>query len=126
MPDEVKKKRGRPPKNKEQININESSQQIKMQEELNQSITVNQINSRLNNIFTRMNVAGLNYSSFKNAMNRSPLGDGLFASNPFIQNQRIKNSNQKGRTHTKTQIQEALKNPENNESVLRESSVFEF
>ena len=87
MPEE-KRKRGRPPKNKEQVNINESAQQIKMQDE--QDVTVNQINSRLNNIFTRMNMAGLSYSSFKTALNRNPVGDGVFASNPFIQNQRIK------------------------------------
>lgn len=121
MPEE-KRKRGRPPKNKEQININESAQQIKMQEQQGE-VTVNQINSRLHNIFTRMNAAGLSYSSFKNALNRAPLGDGLFNANPFIQNQRIKKSNQKGITHTKQEIQKALDNPENNEELLRESSV---
>ena len=120
MPEE-KRKRGRPPKNKEQVNISESAQQIKMQER--QDVTVNQINSRLHNIFTRMNAAGLNYSSFKTALNRAPLGDGIFNSNPFIQNQRIKKSNQKGIAHTKKEIQKALDNPENNEELLRESSV---
>ena len=84
MPDEVKKKRGRPPKNKEKINVNESVSQIKMREEPQESITVSQVNSRLNNIFTRMSAAGLSYSNFKNALNRSPFGDGLFTSNPFI------------------------------------------
>ena len=88
-----------------------------------QDVTVNQINSRLNHIFTRMNAAGLSYSSFKTALNRNPVGDGVFTSNPFIQNQRIKKSNQKGIAHSKTEIQKALDNPESNEELLRESSV---
>lgn len=123
MPEEVKKKRGRPPKNKEQVNINESAQQIKMREDSQAGVTSQQINSRLFSIFNRMNAAGLNYSSFKTALNRSPLGDGLFISNPFVQNQRIKKSNQKGISHTKQEIQKALNNPDNNEILLRESSV---
>lgn len=123
MPEEIKKKRGRPPKNKERVNVNESAQQIKMVEQSQQSVTVQQVNSRLYNIFSRMNASGLSYSNFKTALNRAPLGDGLFTSNPFIQNQRIKKSNQKGISHTKHEIQEALKNPDNNEILLRESSV---
>ena len=120
MPEE-KRKRGRPPKNKEQVNINESAPQIKMQDK--QNVTVDQINNRLYNIFTRMNAAGLSYSSFKTALNRAPVGEGVFISNPFVQNQRIKKSNQKGVTHTKQEIQKALDNPEHNEELLRESSM---
>ena len=123
MPDE-KKKRGRPPKNKENFDINENQAQIKMVE--NQPVTVQSVNNRLHQIFNRMNMEGISYSNFKNAINRSPVGNDIFTSNPFVQNQRIKKSNQKSISHSKQEIQRALNTPESNEGLLRESSMSLF
>lgn len=94
-----------------------------MVENQQQTVTVNQVNTRLFSIFDRMSAAGLNYSNFKAALNRTPIGDGVFTANPFVQNQRIKKSNQKGVSHSKAEIRAALENPENNERILRESSL---
>ena len=92
----------------------------------NQPVTVQSVNNRLHQIFNRMNMEGISYSNFKNAINRSPVGNDIFTSNPFVQNQRIKKSNQKSISHSKQEIQRALNTPESNEGLLRESSMSLF
>ena len=117
----VKKKRGRPPKNKT-VNekANSDAKEIKY-------VTTQQITSRLRDIFTGMHERGIPYTNFASAINRSK--DELmntFLQNPYIQNQRIKNSNSNVKLSSKTDIQHALLDPENNERKFRESSMALF
>lgn len=88
----------------------------------NQEVTVGQINSRLKQMFGRMQIEGINYSSFQNAINRNPIND-AFLSNPYIQNKRIKNSNEKAVGKTKQELQKALQSPDDNEQVFRQASL---
>ena len=87
---EEKKKRGRPPKKTQEVDINENKSTIRMNTNDTPTpstpITINQVNSRLSSMFKRMSSNNVSYSSFLEAMNR--MGSNFaFDSNPFLQNQ---------------------------------------
>lgn len=114
--EEVKKKRGRPPKQKtetEAKNKNEQKEQITMSQE--QPVTVNQVQNAWLNVL-QMSGTKATSGMIKQAVNNAML------SNPFIQNQRVKSLNGQASTKTKKEIQEALTNPTNSERTLREIS----
>ena len=119
MAEEVKKRRGRPPKKKiseETRNINEQKEQITMAHSTEpESITINQVQSAWVNVLQRYG-GNITKGMMKQAVNNAML------SNPFIQNQRVKNLNGQGSIKTKEQIQQALQSPANNEQMLREIS----
>lgn len=116
MGEEIKKKRGRPPKQKtvtEARNQNEQKEQITMSQE--QPVTINQVQNAWFNI---LQTSGTKATSgmMKQAVNNAML------SNPFIQNQRVKSLNGQASTKSKQEIQQALTNPTNSERTLREIS----
>ena len=116
MDEEVKKKRGRPPKQKpetEAKNKNEQKEQITMAQE--QPVSINQVQSAWFDVLQR-NGANATQGMLKQAVNNAML------SNPFIQNQRVKSLNGQASTKYKKEIQEALTNPTNSERTLREIS----
>ena len=89
---EEKKKRGRPPKKVQEVDINENQTTVKMKELTSTPVTIDKVNSRLSEIFNTLSSNGTRYSSFLNAINRVQ-SNFAFGSNPFIQNNRIKSSN---------------------------------
>lgn len=122
MAEEVKKKRGRPPKQKttEAKNTNENAQQIKMsveqKEKKEQPITINQVQSLWAS--TLQKYSGVATTDIMNrAVNNAML------TNPFIQNQRVKTINSTAADMSKSALQQALKNPGNNEQQLRNNSM---
>ena len=119
---EEKKKRGRPPKKVQEVDINENQTTGKMKELTSTPITIDKVNSRLSEMFSTLSNNGTKYSSFLNAINRVQ-SNFAFGSNPFIQNNRIKSSNQKIRTISKKELNDALEAPDNNEDLLRSQSM---
>ena len=123
---EEKKKRGRPPKKTQEADINENKSTIRMNTNdtptSSTPITINQVNSRLSSMFKRMSSNNISYSSFLEAMNG--MGSNFaFGSNPFLQNQRIKTSNQKAKQSSKEALNKALDSPEENEEIFRSQSM---
>lgn len=108
---EEKKKVGRP-KKEEPTTKNEKSEQITMTE----NITVQEPYTRMRNIFNKYSEKGLNSNDFLLAMGNS------FTTNPFIQNSRLKRINSPISQKTQEQVDKAMENPENNESLLCEES----
>ena len=123
---EKKKKRGRPPKKTQEVDINENKSTIRMNTNDTPTpsapVTINQVNSRLSSMFKRMSSNNISYSSFLEAMNG--MGSNFaFGSNPFLQNQRIKTSNQKAKQSSKEALNKALDSPEENEEIFRSQSM---
>ena len=123
---EEKKKRGSPPKKTQEVDINENKSTIRMNTNDTPTpstpITINQVNSRLSSMFKRMSNNNISYSSFLEAMNG--MGSNFaFGSNPFLQNQRIKTSNQKAKQNSKEVLNKALDSPEENEEIFRSQSM---
>ena len=123
---EEKKKRGRPPKKTQEVDINENKSTIRMNTNDTPTpsapVTINQVNSRLSSMFKRMSSNNISYSSFLEAMNG--MGSNFaFGSNPFLQNQRIKTSNQKAKQSSKEALNKALDSPEENEEIFRSQSM---
>lgn len=87
-----------------------------------QSVTVHDVNNRLRSIFGRMQAEGINYTNFSNAINRAPM-ENAFLANPYVQNQRIKASNEKASAKKKQELQQALSSPESNETTFRQASM---
>ena len=79
------KKRGRPPKKKDdEIELkNEKKESIKMEEH----ISIVQPYDRMRQIFSKYSTANLNYTDYLSAMGSS------FNNNPFIKNSRLKQIN---------------------------------
>ena len=119
---EEKKKRGRPPKKVQEVDINENQTTVKMKEPTSTPVTIDKVNSRLSEMFNTLSRNGTKYSSFLNAINRVQ-SNFAFGSNPFIQNNRIKSSNQKIKTISKKELNDALEAPDNNEDLLRSQSM---
>lgn len=115
MAEEVKKKRGRPPKN-----TNTKTESVKtINESPMEQITMSEIQNKWGEIVRRFgnNQEGLNPQKVKNAYSQAILN------NPFIQNQRVKTINSTAYKKEKKEIQAALENPANNEQSLRETSM---
>ena len=123
---EEKKKRGRPPKKTQEVDINENKSTIRMNTNDTPTpsapVTINQVNSRLSSMFKRMSSNNISYSSFLEAMNGMS-SNFAFGSNPFLQNQRIKTSNQKAKQSSKEALNKALDSPEENEEIFRSQSM---
>lgn len=118
---EEKKKRGRPPKKKTGIEVNENTPSIRMNQD--QDVSIGDLQRRMRSIFGRMISNGVSYSKYRDAINREPLDFGMFLNNPFVQNQRIKRSNSPVNLQDKRAIQQALTNPGENEDNLRSASM---
>ena len=116
----VKKKRGRPPKQKttEAENKNEKKEQIKMSQDtvISSNVTIGQIQSAWASTIQKYG-GTVDHSTMKQAVNNAML------SNPFIQNQRVKSINSTASNKDKKAIQTALQNPPNHEQELRDSSM---
>ena len=108
MAEEIKKKRGRPPKKNpdEKVAKNEKTEQIKM----------SQISNEFQNVFKKYKGRDLTYTDYIAAFGTS------FSNNPFIQNERIKRINAPIMGSKKTTINKALEKPAENELLLRSES----
>ena len=108
------KKRGRPPKKKDdEIELkNEKKESIKMEEH----ISIVQPYDRMRQIFSKYSTANLNYTDYLSAMGSS------FDNNPFIKNSRLKQINSPVTVNEKTQLDNAIKNPGENEELFRGES----
>ena len=103
----VKKKRGRPPKQKttDMENKNEKKEQIKMSQEtvVTSDVTIGQIQSAWASTMQKYG-GTVDHSVMKQAVSNAML------SNPFIQNQRVKSINSTASNKDKKAIQTALQN----------------
>lgn len=114
MAEEVKKKRGRPPKSAKE---NENTKTVN--ESPMDQITMAEIQNKWGEIVRKFgnNQQGLNPQKVNSAYSQAILN------NPFIQNQRVKTINSTAYKKEKKEIQQALENPGNNEQALRETSM---
>ena len=94
------KKRGRPPKKKDELVElkNENTKEIKME----QQISIEQPYNRMREIFTRFNSKEFGYNDYLAAMGAS------FDNNPFIKNTRLKNINSPITITEKTKLDKAI------------------
>ena len=108
------KKRGRPPKIKnEDVELkNEGVKQIKMDEK----ISIDQPYRRMQEIFTKYNSRNYSYNDYLKAMGAS------FDNNPFIKNSRLKNINSPITMKEKNELDKAIKNPAEHEELFRGES----
>ena len=108
------KKRGRPPKKKDELVElkNENTKEIKME----QQISIEQPYNRMREIFTRFNSKEFGYNDYLAAMGAS------FDNNPFIKNTRLKNINSPITITEKTKLDKAIKNPAEHEELFRGES----
>lgn len=113
--EETKKKRGRPPKNKD--TKNEKTEKINMISQSNNVHTLDEIQNKWYNVLTKYG-SDLDVKTVKTAYDKS-----LTLQNPFLQNTRIKQITSKAVNKEKKDIQNALLNPTNNEQSLREISM---
>lgn len=87
-----KKKRGRPPKKKPEIEISEEKESVKMVD--TKPVSVGDIKRKLSSMFTRAYASNIPETTFRAAIGRDAIDlTNGFLNNPFIQNQRIKKSN---------------------------------
>lgn len=106
-----KRKRGRPPKNKNDLKIvNEQKKQITMTS--NDIVTLDAVQQRWKTIFSKYGALGLDNISNAWETSFSQLN------NPFLQNSRIKQINNVATKLSKQEMQEVMENPENNENRL--------
>lgn len=116
---EVKRKRGRPPKNKdgkENGVKNEGVSKIEMSDKpTREEITIQQVQQRWFNLLNKYN-ASVGTNNFDVSMRN--LNNSL-ALNPFVQSMRIRNINAQGKKVSKNDIQEYIENPENHEDTLQ-------
>lgn len=113
--DVVKKKRGRPPKNKEVKN--EKVEQIKMVAETNNTHTIEDIQNKWFQVLSKYG-GELDVKTVRSAYDKTTA-----LQNPFLQNTRIKQVTSRAINKEKKDIQVALQNPVNNEQSLRETSM---
>ena len=108
------KKRGRPPKVKDELieSKNENTKEIKME----QRISVEEPYNRMKEIFTKFNAKQFGYTDYLKAMGAS------FDNNPFIKNTRLKNINSPITSQEKTKLDKAIKNPAEHEELFRGES----
>lgn len=119
MAETTKKKRGRPPKKKPEVDINEQKESVRM----NQPVSIGDVGKRMKEVFGKMYLNNV-LTNFQTAINRTPFEySNMFMNNPYIQNQRIKKINSPINLATKKDIQEALAHPGDNESRIRSSSM---
>lgn len=114
----VKKKRGRPPKNKD--TKNEKVEQVKMiadTTDKNIKHTLDEIQNKWYKVLTKYG-SELDVKTVKTAYDKT-----LTLQNPFLQNARIKQTTSRAVNKEKKDIQTALLNPVNNEQSLRETSM---
>ena len=113
----TKKKRGRPPKKKPDIDTNEQKASVRMEEK--PKVSIGDVGRRIKNIFGQ----GRTLTNFANAMNPLPSYFNGMTNNPYIQNERIKRINTPINLANKKDIQSALADPGNNEDRLRSASM---
>ena len=119
MAETTKKKRGRPPKKKPEVDINEQKESVRM----NQPVSIGDVGKRMREVFGKMYLNNVP-ANFQTAINRKPFEySNMFMNNPYIQNQRIKKINSPIQLATKKDIQEALAHPGDNEPRIRSSSM---
>lgn len=112
-----KRPRGRPKKELPVKNIvNEEKKSVVMSSADKEQYSIQALNERWKNIF-----ANNSTKSFSEIMSVWQNTMGIM-SNPFIQNQRIKQINAQARNTTKEELKDALMNPTNNESILQQIS----
>lgn len=125
--DGTKKKRGRPPKNKGNV-TNESQERISMTSDNennkkielgnNQAIlSVDQVQQRWASIFNKY--ANYDIAGIQNIWRKNNYG---MLTNPFVQNQRIRQISAQGRKISKSDLSNAIENPESNEMLLQSAS----
>ena len=113
------KRRGRPRK-KEAVLPNEEVDKIAMAQQSgngNKLITADDIRLRWHNIFRNYSSLGFDTIYQKWGQNSS------FLSNPFLQNQRVKQILSNGRKLAKEELREAMSDPEHSEESLRSVSM---
>lgn len=121
------KKRGRPPKTKNEQGIaskslteNEKVESIQMTHSNKKEeplITLNDIQNKWNGVFTRYG-RDLTFDKLANKFNS------LYLNNPFIQNSRIKQASSTALKRNKETLQKALVSPMDNEQFFRETSMY--
>ena len=123
MAEDEKKKRGRPPKKKDEkiTEVNEQKKSITMSnnnqipkvQDVNQdTISLEAVQQRWKQIFGKY--SSLGFDTVANAWNNSYSA----LNNPFIQNARIKQINNPAYKLTKDDLQNAMSSPENSENTL--------
>lgn len=118
-----KKPRGRPKKiekdeGTEYDGVNEQSLSIKMSsQKVDSPTTVQQIQNQWTNIFSKYS-GSFSFNTIASAWNAG------FLNNPFIQNQRIKQISTQPINISKKDLQEATQNPQENEEIFRQESIF--
>lgn len=92
----------------------------------NSQVSIGDISQKMRSIFGRMQMEHIPYSTFRDAINRNPLNISSFLDNPFVQNNRIKRSNTPIGKLNRVTVSEALQDPANNESAIRQASMALF
>lgn len=120
--EQIKRKRGRPPKNK---NNNEQIGQILMTQNDEQNIgdekeiaklTLENVQKKWTNLLSKFS-GKASYAEVSQAYQASILN------NPFVQNDRVKNISSQAYNTEKSEIQKAMVAPQNHEQILREQSM---
>ena len=114
MPDEIKRKRGRPKKvavteNQKILTDEDNGERLRMSE---QKLTMNDVNKSLRGLYDDFFRVGEGYAS------ATTLPD-MNLWNPFLQNTRLKLINSYPSQYSPDEIAEAAKNPQNHEEMLR-------
>lgn len=113
------KKRGRPKKEKKPVLVNEEIKVLQMQEDIKQEspnkVTIDDIKNIWVNAYKKV-------FNFNNIEDKSTTLKALNNYNPFILNSRLKRISSSPSAYSKEDIAEAVKNPQNSEQVLRETS----
>ena len=107
---EEKNKGGRPKKEKTK---NEGKKEINMSE----NISIEQVQQKWNELKTKYATNIDIYSKFNTTLSNAMIN------NPFLQNSRVKQISSQALEKSKTDIQEALNAPQNNEQLFRETSM---
>ena len=111
--EKVPKKRGRKPK--QDVTVNEEKENITMSTKKQSNITMQNIQSRMAQIFNQNKNLGINdYILAMGKINQN--------NNPYIQNERIKRINASPRSSTKQDTAKALENPGSNEELFKSES----
>lgn len=122
MAETEKKKRGRPPKKKPVVDVNEQKESVRMSDK--KPVSIGDVGNRMKQIFGKMYANNVPFTSFQSAINKKPFEySNMFMNNPYIQNQRIKQINSPINLASKKDIQAALAHPGDNEDRIRSSSM---
>lgn len=118
------KKRGRPRKKPIDTSLNEQKKEIKMSENdvvtsiPDEKVTLSDVQTRWQSLFGKY--ATMGYDAISSTWNRSLSS----LSNPFIQNERIKQINSTASKLSKESLQKALASPESSEDAFRKVSMY--